>query len=193
MRSSTILLLGALTVATPRESRADDQHAAQGLVALTLLEAASLVENERHHDSLRLLESITSTVPKERATCAVLRGLALENLHQDVRAYEAYREALDALPDFPPALLRVGVSAYRMGDRVRALDYLLQYNQAAPGGREAYFYLAQLGVIGEPQYDAVLGFAALAPLTKGDSKSLFDRLSLSRRTKVPRRVPKSLP
>lgn len=191
MRASTIMLLGSLAATMPEESRAGDQRSAQGSVGLTLLKAASLIENAQHHDSLRILETVTSTMPKERATCAVLRGLALESLHQDVRAYEAYHEALNAVADFPPALRRLGVSAYRMGDRVRALDYLLQYNKAAPGGREAYFYLAQLGVVGEPEYDAVLGFAALQPLTAGESKSLFDRLSSSRKAGVQRRVPKS--
>lgn len=190
MRFSAILLLVALLAFAPNEARGADQPAARAQVALTLLEAAALIEKEQHNDSLRLLGTISSTVPKERATCAVLRGIAFENLRQDVRAYEAYREALNAVPDFPPALLRSGVNAYRMGDRVRALDFLLQYNKAAPGGREAYFYLAQLGVV-EPQYDAVLDFAALLPLTKGDSKTLFERVLSSRRGKDPGTVRKS--
>lgn len=71
-------------------------------------------------------------------------GVALDELGAPEKAISAFHAALVAQPDFPQAMLAMGVAALQAGDLDAAEDAFSQLRTLDPEARDAYWGLAQV-------------------------------------------------
>ena len=111
--------------------------------------------------ALQLLDGISLSNGQQEAVRQILRGLCLERMLRISEANAAYENALQAVPDYSAALLRLGVLAYRMGDVARARQLIGRLIAAGFGSPEAYYYLYLTEPVAAERAQALIQLLAL--------------------------------
>lgn len=101
------------------------------------------LESDRYGEALPHLQRLSVDWPEDAWTFYAI-GVCYDRQDQPRAAIPAYRQALDAAPDWAKALKNLGRDLYLSGDYAAAEEALSRYSALSPDDKEAHDLLGYL-------------------------------------------------